>query len=144
MANAFEGLLLKPGATFEEAALWPTSEYPAMPLLLEYAGTDRTGSGHRRSNDIYVLWRYDRGRGCWDELIRATSQGMDWIEQLKAVALQELGRTIAPFDASAAHCVSRRVLGALDHELEMLDADDRLLVMSFVYQEFTSRALAFP
>lgn len=99
--NAYEGKLLKPGAVIDETDLWPSAEYPAIPLLLEYAGTDgskRDGSkrGHNRAHDIYVLWRYDQAR-----------------------------------------------VQALDHELEMLGPGDRHLVMAFVYQEFSVRAVAF-
>ena len=96
MANAFEGKLLKPGALIDEAELRPTLEYPAIPLLLEYAGNDRTGRGHRRSHDIYLLWRYDRAYGGWEELVRCASQGADWIQHLKPVALAELNRGVEP------------------------------------------------
>jgi hypothetical protein len=147
MATAFEGKLLKPGALIDEADLRPTPEYPEIPLLLEYAGTDHTGHGHRRSNDIYLLWRYDRAGACWVELIRATSQGADWIAHLKPIALAELRRGVPPPDAAnsanAAAGISGRVLSVLDHELEMLGAGERHLVMAFVYQAFTSRAVAF-
>lgn len=146
--NAYEGKLLKPGAVIDETDLWPSAEYPAIPLLLEYAGTDgskRDGSkrGHNRAHDIYVLWRYDQARGEWMELIRAVSEGADWIEHLKPIALAELGRAKTPADANAAACVTCRVLQALDHELEMLGPGDRHLVMAFVYQEFSVRAVAF-
>jgi hypothetical protein len=143
MANAYEGKLLRPGAVIDEADLWPTSEYPEIPILLEYAGNDRTGRGHNRSNDIYLLWRYDRANATWVELIRAKSQNADWVEHLKPVAIAELRRTQAPADANAARGVTGRVLLALDNELELLGPGDRHLVMAFVYQEFASRAVAF-
>jgi hypothetical protein len=145
--NAFEGKLLKPGALIDEAELWPTPEYPEIPLLLEYAGHDRTGRGHRRSNDIYLLWRYERSRAAWVELIKCTCQGADWIEQLKPIAIAELGRAVLPVTmeeaAAQAASVTGRVLGVLDHELEMLGPRDRHLVMTFVYQEFSARAVAY-
>ena len=140
MANAFDGILLKPGSAIDESALWPTPEFPENPLLLEYAGNDHTGRGHRRSNDIYLLWRYDRARSCWVELVKCTSQGADWIEQLKAIALQELARGESPGNVVNAAGVSGCVL---DHELEMLSPIDRHLVMSYVYQEFSARAVAY-
>jgi hypothetical protein len=141
MANAFEGKLLKPGAVIDEKELWPTADYPAVPLLLEFAGNDHTGHGHRRSNDIYVLWRYDGDR--WTELVRSAGRGADWIEHLKPVALRELARTAPPADPDAAAGISSRVLGVLDRELELLDAEARHLVMAFVYQEFTSRTVTW-
>lgn len=146
MANAFEGVLLKPGAMVDESALWPSPEYPEIPILLEYAGSDRTGRGHNRSNDVYLLWRYDRARGAWVEIARSVSRGAEWIERIKAVALLELGLPVLPADpadtASAAG-ITDRVLGLLDRELERLCPQDRHLVMNFVYQEFSARAAAY-
>lgn len=141
--DAFEGALLRPGALIDEAALWPTPEYPAIPILLEYAGNDQSGRGHRRSNDIYLLWRYDAAAGAWRELIRCTSQGADWIEQMKPIALREIARSAEPIDARHAADVSGRVLGVLDQALERLGSDERHLVMAFVYQAFSARNTAY-
>jgi hypothetical protein len=140
---AFDGKFFKPGAKIEEADLWPTPEYPAVPLLLEYAGSDRTGRGHRRANDIYLLWRYERETGEWVALLRYTGQGTEWIAPIKRRALAELARTEPPISCTHASDVCVRVLAALDHELELLDNENRHLVMSFVYQEFSARAVAY-
>ena len=139
--NAFEGKLLKPGSSIEESALWPDEEYPPTPLLLEYAGTDGSGWGHNRSNDIYVLWRYDRGR--FIEIARCISQGADWVATLRPLALAEIGRERAPVDAHAAAAISERLLGVLDLELERLSEAEKVLLMNLIYQEFSARAAAF-
>lgn len=141
--DAFEGTLLRPGARIDEADLRPAPDYPAIPILLEYAGHDSSGRGHRRSNDIYVLWRYDAAACGWLELIRCTCQGADWIEQLKPIALREIARSSEPVDARHAADVCGRVLGVLDQALERLDRDERHLVMSFVYQAFSARSAAY-
>lgn len=143
MANAFEGPLLKPGSVVDENALWPNAQSPENPLLLEYAGNDKTGRGHRRSNDVYIIWRFDRARRAWDELVRSTSQGADWIAHLKPVAVAELARAGVKPDPVSAGDVTTRVLAVLDRELEPLDSAERHLVMSFVYQEFSARAAEF-
>lgn len=141
--NAFEGMLLKPGAVIEESALWPTEEYPRTPLLLEYAGNDCSGRGHNRSNDIYILWRYCRAAGKWNEIARCVSQGAEWMHHMKAIAIAELGREGVAADPRQAATVSGRVLGMLDAELERMDTLERHLVMSFVLQEFSARAVAY-
>jgi hypothetical protein len=141
--DAFEGKLLRPGARIDEADLRPAPDYPAIPILLEYAGHDSSGRGHRRSNDIYVLWRYDAAAGTWSELVRCTCQGADWIEQLKPIAVREIARSCEPVDARHAADVCGRVLGMLDQALERLDRDERHLVMAFVYQAFSARATAY-
>lgn len=140
---AFEGKRLKPGALIDEAELWPTPDYPSTPVLLEYAGNDHSGWGHRPSNDIYLLWRYDRERGRWTELARHTGQGAEWQESFKTIAFREIARDTQPIDAAAAAAVSGRVLGVLDSELELLGSADRLLVMNYVYQEFSARAVQY-
>jgi hypothetical protein len=139
--NAFEGKRFKPGALIDEAELWPGPEFPAIPVLLEYAGDDRTGRSGRRPNHTYLLWRYDRKNALWVELARCTGQdGGDWIEYIKPIARLELARDAEPIDARHAAAVSVLVLAALDLELEKLSTEDRHLVMSFVYREFTARA----
>jgi hypothetical protein len=141
--NAFDGSPVKPGALVDESALWPTAEYPETPLLLEYAGNDHSGRGHNRSLDIYLLWRYDRAQARWTELMRCKSQGLEWIESMKPVALQELARTAPAPDPWTADRVSILVLSLLDIELEKLGPAERHLAMSFVYQEFSARVLAY-
>jgi len=140
---AFEGQRLKPGALIDEAELWPTQEYPSTPILLEYAGSDHSGWGHRRSNDIYLLWKYDKTRGRWTELARHIGQGAEWQEAFKTIAFREIARDAPPIDAATAAAVSGRVLGVLDSELELLGSADRLLVMNYVYQEFSARAVQY-
>jgi hypothetical protein len=141
--NAFEGTLLKPGALIDEAELWPTPDYPVIPLLLEYAGNDSSGWGHRRSKDIYLLWRYDCARHEWIELVRCVSEATEWLDHLRPVALMQLARNAPPADPSSAASISARIIGALDQELERLDGEDRHLVMSFVYQAFSARAVSY-
>jgi len=141
--NAFEGTYFRCGAEVDETALRPAPEYPAVPLLLEYAGNDKTGRGHKRSNDIYVLWRYDPARRVFAEILRSLSQGRDWIDNIRPAAIRLLAPEKLP-DADLAARVSGLVLGQLDTELEKLDVEHRSLVMHFVYEQFTARAVAFP
>jgi hypothetical protein len=140
---AFEGKSFKPGALIDEAELWPTPEYPPTPVLLEFAGKDHSGWGHRRSNSIWVLWKYDPARARWSELLKYTGQGTEWQDAFKRTAFREIARETPPVDAATAAAVSGRVLGVLDSELELLSAADRLLVMNYIYQEFSARAIAF-
>lgn len=146
LANAFEGKLLKPGAVIDEADLWPTADYPVVPLLLEYAGSAQSKGGHNRSHDTYLLWRYTLGdHGAeWVEIVRTTSERAEWVEHLKPIALAELARERAPERPAAdTRGIIGRVLDALDRELEMLGPGDRHLVMASIYQEFSARAVAF-
>jgi hypothetical protein len=138
MANAFEGVLLKPGCAVEHAALWPDSRYPEKPLLLEFAGTDHTGRGHNRSNQIHVLWRYEPARGVWVQLARTLSQAADWIPQMKVMALRELGGPPAP-DPLIASKAASVFLARLDLEFGELGAGDRHIAMNLVFEQLLAR-----
>lgn len=141
--DPFDGQLLKPGAIVEQAELWPTQEYPPVPLLLEYAGSDQSGRGHKRSNSIHILWRFELVRSEWTEVARAVSQGDDWRAYLVPIAFAEISRGAPPRDATYAAGVCGRILGALDSELDRLTIDDRNMVMHFVYEQFTARAVTY-
>jgi hypothetical protein len=134
----FEGTHLRPGSRVHEADLRPTPDHPETPLLIEYAGNDRTGRGHNRSNDIHVLWKYEING--WVELARVTSQGPEWVTHLMPMALKHMRGSI-PNDAEIAGKATRRILEVLDRELEGLAADGRERAMSFLYDEFTARLL---
>jgi hypothetical protein len=90
-----------------------------------------------------LLWKYDRRAGRWIELTRHVGQGTEWQEAFKAIAFREIGRNAPPIDAAAAAAVSGRVLCVLDSELELLGSEERMLVMNYVYQEFSARAVTY-
>jgi hypothetical protein len=90
--DAFEGKRFRPGSMIVECSLWPDAGYPAEPLLVEYAGSDRSGSGHRRSSHTYLLWRLDPVRFEWVEIARAAAVGIEWVDPLKSVALRHRER----------------------------------------------------
>jgi hypothetical protein len=141
---AITGRLLKCGAVIDEAQLWPTSEYPAVPLLLEYAGKNRKFLNDRNADDIHVLWRYDRATTSWREIARCLSKGTDWFAHIRPIAIAELARTKPPAGPDAhvlAAEVSSRVLRLLDDELDRLTLADRTVVMDLVYHQFAARAV---
>ena len=139
--NPFEGRLLRCGSKVEEAALRPSGEYPETPLLIEFAGSDRSGKGHNRSSDVHVLWKFDRGGAAWIELARVKSRGAEWIEYLKPIVIRELGRTQLS-SADVAWNASQRILVALDRELELLQRAARAETMVFLYDAFAARLVA--
>lgn len=138
---AFEGTLQRTGSRVPEASLWPTPEYPETPLLIEYAGHDRSGRGHRRSNDLHVLWRYDPELGIWIELARVWSQGPEWYHHLLPIVLAQL-RASCQNDVEIAGKATERVLHVLDRELAVLPIDGRDRAMSFLYDAFTARFMS--
>lgn len=139
--TVFEGRHLKTGSQIDEAELRPTPEYPEVPLLLEFAGHDRSGAGHRRSNDIHVLWSWQSEPGEWIELARVTSQGPEWVYHLRHFMLAHFNGAV-PNEAEIAGRATRRILEVLDRELESLASDGRARAMSFLHDAFIARMLA--
>jgi hypothetical protein len=135
--DAFEGPVLPPGRLIEQSALWPGPDFPKEPLLLEYAGSDRSGLGHRRSNHTYLLWRYDVARSEWIEIARASAVSLERVEILKSAATQHLA-IVKPTLKTSAEAVSR-VLCALESELEVLQDGERRGLMGLLYEQFTAR-----
>lgn len=141
---AIDGRLLKCGALIDEAELWPTPEYPSVPLLLEYAGKKRKFLNDRNADDVHILWRYDRATRSWGEIARCLSKGADWASHMCPIAIAEMTRAkpAATRDATVlAAEVSSRVLRLLDDELDRLPLADRTVVMDLVYHQFAARAV---
>jgi hypothetical protein len=138
MGDAFEGRRLRPGSIVPESQL---CQFAKNPLILEYAGSDRSGSGHRRSSHIYILWRYQADiREPWRELARTTAEGLEWITVLRPIAIQQLSsrRTQRggkdPVVEQAGAAISR-VLSLLHSEMEILNVDERRCFLGFLYEQ---------
>lgn len=141
----FDGPLFRCGQLVDESELRPTPDAPLAPLLIEYAGNDRSGWGHRRSNDIHILWRYDAARADWVEIARTLSQGPEWKWNLAPIVRRELGSVApAPNFVAIARASTDRVLEILDGELDQFDDEGRARVLSFLYDAFTARLMSAP
>lgn len=146
----FDGVFLRPGATVTDAELHPTPEYPATPVVLEYMLAPAHGiAGRRRSDAIYILWRYETPgdflAGSWRELGRATSESWHWATELRPLALRALREArgaalvvILP-DLPA---IARRIAAALDHELKGIESEHRQKVLGVLHDEFAVRLCA--
>jgi hypothetical protein len=141
MVNAFEGALMRPGSRVEYSALWPDNSYPENPVLLEFAGSDYSGRGHNRSNQIHVLWRFDMEQRVWIEITRTLSQDSNWIMNLIPIALREVGGP-PPVDPALASDVSADLLCSLDAQLGNLSAIDRELVLNLVFEQLAARMVS--
>ncbi len=134
----FEGTLLKPGITIEEAALWPAPDYPETPVLLECAGSTGTGWGHNRSPWLFVLWQYDHSAGEFVEIARSLCAAGEWIQDLAELARSLIEAPRKPIAPNVAE-ISRRIAWALEIELERLDDRARGAVLANVYNLFAAR-----
>lgn len=126
------GDLLQPGGRI------PLEEIPEPGLLLECAGAEGAGWGHRRRPYVYLLWRLDRQAGQWRELARTATVNRDWTLDLGPIAKRELeppGPVLIDPEGAAS-----RVMIALDRELEKLDLQAQRLVLLALYDRVAARA----
>ena len=141
----FYGKICRPGARIPESDLWPTDEYPARPVLLEYvsqAGRGRRGHQTDQSEGaLYVLWTYDREARDWIELGRATGVSTEWVITLQPLALNALTpqKPQARADVSA---IASRIVSFLDGELTQLAAEERQQILDVVHNQLASRMCA--
>lgn len=142
----FEGKFLRPGATLTEAELRPTAAYPPVPILLEYmrGPAYKTESG-RRTDSIYILWRYDREANTWRELGRATSFSWEWALDLRPLAMRALreargGALVRVMPDLVA--IAGRIATVLDGELKPLEAAERSKVLGVLHDQLAARLCA--
>lgn len=145
----FEGRFFPAGAGVDEAELRPTADYPAAPLLVEFAGTDGAIGGdtanwrHKRLSSVHILWRFNRARQEWDELARTSSFGAEWIHHLAPIVRHELERDLAVSTPAsrieAARAASARVVALLDSELDRLEHEGKSHVMSMIWDQVAAR-----
>ncbi len=135
-ARSFEGTYLKCGSRVERSQLRPDPSYPETPVLLELAGNDRTGWGHNRSSQIHILWRLEDDG--WLEVARTISKGADWVEQLRPLAMREVGGPPAA-DQKLAFQTANVLVSRLDEDFRNLSNADRQIALSLVYEQIAAR-----
>lgn len=141
----FEGKFMLPGKTVTEAELCPP-EYPATPILLEYAGPVGGARGHKRNEYLYILWRYEREENVWAELGRSQSVSWEWTHDLGPIAIRALREARGPVSAVEVMAnlvlISGQISVFLDTTLRHLDHRDRARVLAVLHDQFASRLVA--
>lgn len=132
----FEGPFLCTGQMIPESALWPSPQFPKVPVLLEYAGNDGAAWGHRRAPAMYVLWRYQAGQ--WGEVARASAYTDEWCFVLGPVAAQLVG---GQFPAAEASGLAERIQRFLDAELGGAPRAERWKALAIVHDQLAARLL---
>lgn len=130
---AIEGPTMKCGIEIDESRLWPAAHFPRVPLLLEFAGIAVPGWGHKRSSHTYVLWQYCSETLQFRELVRTTAHGNEWLEAIRAPALNALRDPEASAARRAAEA-AKRLDAAVDAELSYLEFEGRGHLISRLYE----------
>jgi hypothetical protein len=141
----FEGAFYRPGATLTDAELRPTDAFPVVPIALEYMRGPAYGiPGRKRSDSIYILWRYDDHSNSWRELGRAISFAWEWAVELRPIAVRALreargGNLEVMPDLPA---IAGRIASFLDGELKPLERSHRMKVLGVLHDTFAARLCA--
>lgn len=141
----FEGKFYRPGATLTDAELRPSPDYPLTPVVLEFFRGPAYGiPGNRRSDYIYILWRYEDASNAWRELGRAVSFSWEWAAELRPIAVRALrearhGQSEIMPDLSA---IAGRIALVLDRELKSLDPPHRHKILGVLHDQFAARLCA--
>jgi hypothetical protein len=133
---AFEGDLVRPGSVVELDGL------PEPAVVLECAGTDGAGQGHRRSGVVYVLWRLDRQAGEFRELARVVCENRDWTVDLGPIARRELAPSQPVLVDPKRVC--ERICGVLDEEMDRLHRDAQRILLLALYDRLAARVVELP
>lgn len=136
---SFHGRIAKPGAMVEYAWLWPTSEYPADPLLLEYVANVGRGHEAQLTGMLYVLWRFDAHTREWSELARAAGFATEWIIILGPIAAHTLRPARKPAAREEMAAIAGRIAAAVDLELTGLEGGERYQVLDVVHNQLAIR-----
>jgi hypothetical protein len=142
----FEGTLLRPGDVLPLSALWPTPDHPAVPVLLECAGSlskPATGHARRSQEDLYLLWKFDAERAQWKEIARSSSTDWSWAIDLRPIAVRLLresrGAEVQVFAGLQEVCT--RLWQALDEEIGRLAPPDQLRAGAALHDQLCFRML---
>lgn len=130
----FQGTFLRAGGLLPESALWPCRQYPKVPVLLEFAGSDGSGSGHNPSSWLYVLWRYQEGQ--WREVVRTAACSNEWCAVLGPLAASLINKQAKPVAIDALADRIRRLLNA---EFDRAGPEDRGKVAAIVHDQLAVR-----
>jgi hypothetical protein len=136
----FHGKILTPGQTIEEHDLWPTSNYPAIPVLLERCQVCFEGHGHNRNPMEHILWIYQVRKREWRQVAHASSHGMgDWIPALLPLALRLVKPAQIPAEPDL-HTLARRIAAVVDFEMGTLeDNRQRLRLLELAHDYLCQR-----
>jgi len=139
----FEGKILRPGQLVSEEELYEPG-YPPVPILLEYSQGDVSGvRGARRREPLYVLWRYDRVPGEWQEIARAASVSWEWAADLRPIAIRALREARGSVEVlPSLPLIARRISMFLETELTTLEDSDRLKILAVLHDQFACRIAA--
>lgn len=136
----FDGLILRPGQQLEEAELWPSEDWPEIPVLLECAGIAEPGWGHRRSSYCYILWQYSRETQEWREIARTTAVSTEWCRVLGPIARRLVVGEVLPRPRQEIVQLAERLVGAIEVALRRLTETDRAALLCHVHELLAAMA----
>lgn len=139
---ACERVILRPGKTIRETALWPTPRAPKIPVLVECTISPRSRAGVCRFKGemMYILWRYEHQE--WIEVSRCYDREGAWWSTMHPLIVRELARSDAqPKDPDLA-VISSQTAQYLDDQIRDLNGPERAQMLTSVHDQLAARIAA--
>ena len=137
----WEGVILRPGRTVQEAELHPAPHYPADPILIEWVTSPLSRGRPGGGRALHILWRYESGE--WRQLGSVEGRGCDgsWALHLAPLAISALQEQGANLPAVLANLpkIQLQIATYLDRVLDPLEDCDRAHVLTVVHDELAAR-----
>jgi hypothetical protein len=134
----FVGKIFPCGKVVDEKSLRPDSTWPAVPLVLESAGTGASGPlrhGSRRNPSWFVLWRLDGAN--WTEIARVQASGLEWVKLIAPAVEKELAPPVVGEDMIHAMCF--KMLQLFDRWALKQTPENRHLMVQLMHDEIAGR-----
>jgi hypothetical protein len=113
----FYGRIMTPGAIINEIELWPTENYPAVPILLECCQIVFSGRGHHKNPLEHIIWIYSQKKREWRQIAHVSAhRPEEWIPPIAAVAAKYVHPRVIP-PTPDLHQAARRIASVIELEL---------------------------
>jgi hypothetical protein len=131
----WEGEIYPPGALVERSKLLENA------IVLECAGPQGDSRrGHNRREYLWILWRYDWGRGSWVEIARSLAINWEWALVLRPPAIQALYPRPEFCDVlQRGKDVASEVMGLIEQHLQGEDRSVRVNALASIYDQVAGR-----
>jgi hypothetical protein len=140
----FEGKYFKCGSFVDAEALWPTPDYPITPILLESAGItgftekgERARGNARRSEVLFILWRFNLKTREWEEIARAKSDSATWAVEFTPIAMRAIQPPLPAIPANTPdlRLLSEQMCNYTLTQLERLPPEQRPIIVAALHDQ---------
>lgn len=130
------------GARIAESSLWPDTDAPRIPVLIECTISPRSRAGvcAFKGECLYVVWRYERKE--FVEAGRFFSMQGEWWDSVYPLVVRELARSNTEPKAPDLSRISSETGAFIEERLKGLTDAERVQILATVYEQMVRRFAA--